>query len=122
MYRQLGVSKSGYYLWRNRPDSTTARRREELRLLVKKAFEMSDGTYGHRRVRVQLLRWGVAVGLELVRELMRGLGPGVLPAPRQALVAHPGGRRPGARFGRARLQRRCPQTKTCRRHHLCSHR
>ncbi|MFI6517506.1 IS3 family transposase [Spirillospora sp. NPDC050679] len=74
MCRQLGVSTSGYYDWRTRPDSMIARRREKLRLLVKKAFEMSDGTYGHRRVRAQLLRWGVAAGPELVRELMRGLG------------------------------------------------
>ena len=30
----LGGSKSGYYDWRSRPESATAKRREELRLLV----------------------------------------------------------------------------------------
>lgn len=74
MCRQLGVSKSGYYDWRNRPDSATAQRRGELRLLVKKAFDMSDGTYGYRRVHAQLLRWGHVDGPELVRQLMRELG------------------------------------------------
>ncbi len=74
MCRKLGVSKSGYYDWRNRPDSATAQRREELRLLIKKAFDMSDGTYGYRRVHAQLLRWGHTAGPELVRQLMRELG------------------------------------------------
>ena len=70
----LGVSRSGFYEWRSRPESATARRREELRLLIKKAFDDSDGTYGHRRVWAQLARWGVWAGLELVRALMRELG------------------------------------------------
>ncbi|MGK5501512.1 IS3 family transposase [Streptomyces sp. URMC 125] len=74
MCRQLGVSKSGYYHWKSRPDSATAQRREELRLLVKKAFDMSGSTYGYRRIRAQLLRWGVTAGPELVRRLMRELG------------------------------------------------
>jgi putative transposase len=70
----LEVSKSGYYEWRSRPESATARRREELKLLIGKAFDDSDGTYGHRRVWAQLARWGVRAGLELVRALMRELG------------------------------------------------
>jgi putative transposase len=74
MCERLGVSKSGYYDWRRRPDSATAKRREELKLLVKKAFEMSDSTYGYRRVHAQLARWGQTAGPELVRQLMRELG------------------------------------------------
>jgi putative transposase len=70
----LGVSKSGFYEWRSRPDSATARRREELKLLIQKAFDDSDGTYGYRRIWSQLARWGVRAGLELVRALMRELG------------------------------------------------
>ncbi len=74
MCRWLGVSKSGFYEWRSRPDSATAKRREELKLLITRAFEDSDGTYGYRRVWSQLARWGVRAGLELVRALMRELG------------------------------------------------
>jgi len=74
MCRWLGVSKSGYYEWRSRPESAMAKRREELKLLIKKAFDDSDGTYGYRRVWWQLARWGVRAGLELVRALMRELG------------------------------------------------
>jgi putative transposase len=51
-------------------------RKEEnaLKLLIAKSFEDSDGTYGYRRVALQLARWGVPAGLELVRALMRELG------------------------------------------------
>src|SRR5262249_43990231 len=59
---------------RRRPESATAQRREQLKLLITKAFDMSDGTYGYRRVHAQLARWGIDVGLELVRQLMRALG------------------------------------------------
>lgn len=69
----LGVSRSGFYEWATRPDSATARRRQELSLMITKAFEDSDSTYGHRRVHAQLARWGVQASLELVRALMRRL-------------------------------------------------
>jgi putative transposase len=70
----LEVSKSGFYDWRSRPESATAKRQERLRLLIKKVFDDSDGTYGYRRIAQQLARWGVHAGAELVRRLMRQLG------------------------------------------------
>jgi transposase InsO family protein len=74
MCEWLGVSTSGYYEWCDRPDSATAQRRQFLGLLVKKAFDDSDETYGHRRVHAQLVRWSVHCTPELVRSLMRELG------------------------------------------------
>ncbi|GGX57237.1 transposase [Streptomyces noursei] len=74
MCGHLDVSRSGYYDWRYRPESATARRREELKMLIRKAFDDSDSTYGYRRVHAQLHRWGHTAGLELVRRLMRELG------------------------------------------------
>jgi putative transposase len=73
MCEWLGVSKSGFYEWRSNPGSATAKRREEIKLYIKKAFDDSDGTYGYRRVHAQLLRWGIGCGDELVRALMREL-------------------------------------------------
>lgn len=70
----LGVSRSGYYEWRDRPESATARRREELKHLIIVSFEESDGTYGYRRVHADLAAWGVTCGPELVRSLMREMG------------------------------------------------
>jgi transposase InsO family protein len=71
MCQRLDVSKSGYYDWRNRPDSATAQRRGKFKLLIRKAFDMSDSTYGYRRIHAQLARWGHRAGPELVRQLMR---------------------------------------------------
>jgi putative transposase len=74
MCRWLGVSKSGFYEWRSRPESATAGRQEKLKPLITKAFEDSDGTYGYRRIARQLARQGIAACAELVRKLMRALG------------------------------------------------
>ena len=74
MCRWLGVSKSGFYEWRSRPDSATAERRRKLALIIKRIFDDSDGTYGYRRIAHQLLRQGTVAGPELVRRLMRQLG------------------------------------------------
>ncbi len=65
-----GVSKSGFYDWRDRPDSATTERRADLAVKVREIFDASDGTYGHRRVHAQLGRDNVAAGLELVRRVM----------------------------------------------------
>ncbi|HEX8991188.1 MAG TPA: IS3 family transposase [Anaerolineales bacterium] len=74
MCRWMEVSRSGFYEWRNAPESATARRRSDLALHVRKSFEDSDGTYGYRRVHRDLADQGVAAGPELVRSVMRELG------------------------------------------------
>ncbi len=70
----LEASRSGFYEWRSRPESSAAKRQERLRLLIRAIFDDSDGTYGYRRVAAQLARQGIVAGLELVRKLMRELG------------------------------------------------
>lgn len=70
----LRVSRSGFYEWRGRPESATARRREILKRSIVVSFEDSDGTYGYRRVHADLKAQGIAGGLELVRSVMRELG------------------------------------------------
>jgi putative transposase len=74
MCKWLGVSKSGFYEWRSRPESATAERRKELALVIKRIFDDSDSTYGYRRIARQLVRQGTVAGRELVRQLMRELG------------------------------------------------
>jgi putative transposase len=74
MCRWLGVGRSSFNEWRTRPLSATAMRRDELRLIIAKSFDDSDGTYGYRRVHADLAAWGVDCGLELVRKLMRDMG------------------------------------------------
>lgn len=70
----LGVSTSGYYDWRSRPESATARRRAWLAVSIRKIFDDSDETYGHRRIHAHLQRQGEACTPELVRRIMRDLG------------------------------------------------
>ena len=74
MCRWMEVSRSGFYEWRNAPESATAKRRGILALFVQKSFDDSDETYGYRRVHADLAGWGVPAGPELVRSLMRELG------------------------------------------------
>jgi transposase InsO family protein len=75
MCKWLRVSRSRFYEWRNAPESATAKRRAELALYIVKSFEDSNETYGYRRVHADLAEWGVPCGPELVRSIMRELGP-----------------------------------------------
>ena len=70
----LGVSKSGYYDWRTRPESATAQRRELLRVKIGALFEANNEEYGYRRLHQALVRGGESVDDETVRQLMRQLG------------------------------------------------
>ena len=74
MCRWSSVSRSGYYSWRDRPQSQTAVRREELAIMIKSIFEHSDGTYGYRRIQVILERLGVRADGATIRFIMRDLG------------------------------------------------
>jgi putative transposase len=74
MCARLRVSRSGFYEWRDRVISATARRRADISGLVEVSFAESDETYGYRRVHAELVRWGVVCSPELVRSIMRELG------------------------------------------------
>ena len=74
MCRWSRVSKSGYYSWRDRPQSQTAVRREELAILIKDVFEHSDGTDGYRRIQVVLERRRVRADGSMIRSIMHDLG------------------------------------------------
>src|ERR1019366_4125435 len=74
MCRWLEVSRSGVCGCRNAPESATGRWGGILPPILKKEFGESDGTYGYRRVRADLVARGVPAGPELVRSVMRELG------------------------------------------------
>jgi hypothetical protein len=46
MCKWLGVSKSGFYDWRSRPESATTRRRELLKIKIRALFEANEGYSG----------------------------------------------------------------------------
>jgi putative transposase len=70
----LEVSKSGFYDWRRRPESETAKKRELLKIKIKALFDYNDETYGYRRIHQALVRCGECVDDETVRRRMRELG------------------------------------------------
>ncbi|TLF71158.1 DDE-type integrase/transposase/recombinase [Nonomuraea sp. KC401] len=82
----LGVSRSGYYEWRQRPVSATAQRRALLAASVAEIFVGSHETYGYPRVHAALARRGERCSAELVRALMweQGLIPAQVRAFRPA--------------------------------------
>ena len=75
MCRWVKVSKSGYYAWRNRPESSTTQRREDLTAIIVKFFDESEQTHGYRRIHAELARSGVKVSLDMVRKIMAAAGP-----------------------------------------------
>ncbi len=74
MCRVLGVSASGYYAWRRRPESARAQRHRRLGSLIQASFRNSRATYGARRIRHDLADEGHRVGRHTVGRLMKGLG------------------------------------------------
>ena len=74
MCEWLGVSRSGCYDWRTRPESETARRRELLKIKIKALFEADNEEYGCRRMHAELIRGGETIDDETVRKYMRELG------------------------------------------------
>lgn len=74
MCEWLGVSKSGFYDWRTRPQSEAAQRRELLEIKIKALFEANNSEYGYRRIHAALVRGGESVDDETVRKIMRDLG------------------------------------------------
>jgi putative transposase len=68
------VSRSGFYAWRDRPESAHARRDRELRVHVRALFEASRKRYGSPRVWEDLLEDGIHVGRKRVVRLLQEQG------------------------------------------------
>ena len=75
MCRVLGVSRSGWYAWcaRARPSAREIRDAELLQK-IGEIHDRSRGIYGSPRVRAELARQGVRVGVDRVARLMRANG------------------------------------------------
>ncbi len=72
MARVLGVSRQGYYAWKNRGPSHRARQDEALTETITKIHTGSRGTYGAPRVHAELREeFGVRIGRKRVARLMR---------------------------------------------------
>lgn len=98
MCQALGVRRSGYYAWRDRPTGLRGQANQELLAQIKREHENSRQTYGSPRIHAALQRKGVVCGRKRVARLMRLEGivarkprkrypvttqrqPGAIPAP-----------------------------------------
>jgi putative transposase len=70
----LGVSRAGFYAWKDRPASPRARRDAELLEQIGAIHDESQGTYGWPRVHAELRHRGVYVSRKRVARLMRAAG------------------------------------------------
>ncbi len=71
MCRLLGVSASGFYAWRKRPESARVQRDRDLLTKVRQVHEASKGVYGSPRIHAELVANGVRVGRHKIAQLMR---------------------------------------------------
>jgi putative transposase len=82
----LGVSRSGFYAWRERPWSLRPSRVPSSVTKCARAFVLSDHTYGARRVLPDVRAAGHACGLHRIERLMKAQGPAR--SPRAQSLAH----------------------------------
>ncbi len=69
----LGVSRSGYYKWRNRAAGRSAQEHREC-LLIRQVWEASGKTYGSPRIYHELCVQGIKISQKRVAKLMKKLG------------------------------------------------
>lgn len=74
MCRVLEVSRSGYYAWRNRPESLRAQEDRRLLRQIRSHYFGSNGIYGAPRIHYLLAEDGIHVGRKRVARLMRRNG------------------------------------------------
>lgn len=74
MCSTLGVSRSGYYAWRERPRSARARENEALRSRIRAIHDGSGQTYGSPRIADELRDEGIPCSENRVARLMRQEG------------------------------------------------
>jgi putative transposase len=80
----LQVTRSGYYAWRDRPQSGRAQRLAELTKRIRQVHADSRGTYGSPRITVELKESGVRVCENTVARYMRK--DGLFTRPRRRFV------------------------------------
>ena len=71
MCRFTGVSRSAYYDWLHRAETTCEKADFELKEVIKQAFSKSRATYGTRRLKEALINHNQRVSRRRIGRLMR---------------------------------------------------
>ena len=72
--RVLGVTRSGFYAWRQRPESAHAQRDRRLKVLVRASFDASQQRYGSPRIHEDLIEQHEPISRKRVIRLMQEEG------------------------------------------------
>jgi transposase InsO family protein len=74
MCKVLGVSRSGYYGWRKRPQSRRQRENEQVLMDIQESYKRSKEIYGSPRITEDLHAKGIRCGKNRVARIMRNNG------------------------------------------------
>lgn len=69
--RVLGVSRAGYYAWRQRGSAARVHQDAALTVEIRQVYARSRQTYGAARIHADLVAQGIAVGRKRIARLMR---------------------------------------------------
>jgi putative transposase len=92
----LGVSRSGYYAWRERPLSERKQSNTRLLLHIRAVYHASRRTYGSRRVYHELREQGIPCSRQRIARLMRQDGLRAVQRQRYKQTTRPNPRLPVA--------------------------
>ena len=70
----LDVHPSGFYAWRQNPESERSKEDKRLLVPIKQSWLESGAVYGYRKVSDDLRELGEACGINRVHRLMRSAG------------------------------------------------
>ena len=70
----LGVHRSGFYRWREAPESKREVRKEEVTSLVKDTFEEFEAAYGAPRIAQELNALGHKCSVNFIAKIMQEQG------------------------------------------------
>ena len=72
--KQLGVSKSGYYAWKNRKPSRQQLRKTELQKEIRQIYEANHQIYGAPKIHQKLREKGLCISERTVTRYMKEMG------------------------------------------------
>ncbi len=71
---KLGVSRSGYYDWKNRKPSEQYKRRERVKSEIRKIYDDNRGIYGTPKITAVLRKQGETISERSVTKYMKSMG------------------------------------------------
>jgi len=120
--RTLGVSPSGFYASRTRPESRRAQEDRRLKVLLHASFTGGRGYYGSPRIHDDFIEWGEHVSRKRIIRLKQEEGLKARVRKRYKVTTDSDHDQPIAQSAPTRLHGRPTQSTVGRRHQRAAHR